>query len=150
MYNRKLTPTAVSVHFVFSQTLDRNTLSQLDPSGHKLGTSPRSPHPWLLLVWGSVRGGPGPRLQPGTEFNPPSNSSKPSTTSEALPCLSLTSRAVMVQPQEMMSTLSWSDCSWNFSTVPAPRGRSPNTALVTETMLSSGCAAAPSPSNSRR
>lgn len=40
----------------------------------------------------------------------------------------------MVQPQEMMSTLSRSDCSWNFSTVPAPKGRSPNTALVTETM----------------
>lgn len=79
-------------------------------------------------------GGPGPARQPGAEFNPPSNSAKPSTTSDALPCLSLTSRAVMVQPQEMMSTFSRSDCSWNFSTVPAPEGRSPNTALVTEAM----------------
>jgi hypothetical protein len=34
----------------------------------------------------------------------------------------------------MMSTLSWSDRSWNFSTVPPPEGSSPNTVLVTETI----------------
>lgn len=83
---------------------------------------------------GRVRSGPGARPQPRAGINPPSNSAKPSTTSEALPCLSLTCRAVIVQPQEMMSTVSMSDWSWNFSTVPAPKGRSPNTALVTETM----------------
>lgn len=99
-------------------------------------------------MYGRARG-LGPPGQPRSEFNPPSNSAKPSTTSDALPCLSLTSRAVMVQPQEMMSTFSRSDCSWNFSTVPAPEGRSPNTALVTEAMGESrGRAAAPSPRNS--
>ena len=130
MYNQRPSPTAVR----FFQTLDRNTVSESDPSTPQY--FPSAPHPCSasLQCEAVLTDGPGAPPQPGAESNPPFNSAKPSTTSEALPCLSLTSRAVMVQPQEMMSTLSWSDCSWNFSTVPAPEGRSPNTDLVTETI----------------
>lgn len=96
---------------------------------------------WSYFPFGSG-GSPEPRPPPaGTPspralraLCPPSRSPKPRTTSAARPCRSLTSSAEMVQPQERTSRRSWSDCSWNFSTVPAPEGSAPKVERLTDTI----------------